>query len=120
MTDVEIVSVDIPGYIVASNDRVTVALDINLTQELKEEGLAREFINRLQNLRKDKNFNVLDKICVQILKNDKLTSAINNNLTYICDEILATNLEFVNSTKNNITTVELIDSITAEISIKKC
>jgi len=120
LTDVEIISVDVPGYTVSSNDHVTVALDINITQELKEEGLAREFINRLQNLRKDNNFNVTDKICVQILKNDKLTSAINNNLTYICDEILANNLEFVSSTKNNITTIELIDSITAEISVKKC
>ena len=96
------------------------ALDINITQELKEEGLAREFINRLQNLRKDNSFNVTDKICVQILKNDKLTSAINNNLTYICDEILANKLEFVNSTKNIFTKIKLVDSITAEISIEKC
>ena len=120
LTDVEIISADIPGYIVSSNDGITVALDITITQKLKEEGLAREFVNRLQNLRKDNNFEVTDKVIVQILKNDKLTSAINNNLTYICDEILATDLEFVNSTDKNITEIELIDSITAKISIQKC
>ena len=120
MTDVEIIFADIPGYIVSSNDGITVALDITITQKLKEEGLAREFVNRLQNLRKENSFKVTDKVRIQILKNDKLTSAINNNLTYICDEILATDLEFVNATDNNITEIELIDSITAKISVQKC
>ncbi|MDC0204598.1 isoleucine--tRNA ligase [Flavobacteriales bacterium] len=120
LTDVEITSGDIPGHIVSSDAGVIVALDITISQRLKEEGLAREFINRLQNLRKENNFKVTDKVRIQILKNDKLTSAINNNLTYICDEILATELEFVNATDNNITEIELIDSITAKISVLKC
>ena len=120
LTDVEISSVDVPGYIVSSNDGVTVALDITISQNLKEEGLAREFINRLQNLRKEKNFKVTDRVSIQLLKNDKLTSAIKNNLTYICDEILATKLEIVSTTSNPLTKIELVDSITAKISILKC
>jgi isoleucyl-tRNA synthetase len=120
LTDVEISSVDVPGYIVSSNDGVTVALDITISQNLKEEGLAREFVNRLQNLRKEKNFKVTDRVSIQLLKNDKLTSAIKNNLTYICDEILATKLEIVSTTSNPLTKIELVDSITAKISILKC
>jgi isoleucyl-tRNA synthetase len=120
LTDVEISSADVPGYIVSSNDGVTVALDITISQNLKEEGLAREFINRLQNLRKEKNFKVTDRVSIQLLKNDKLTSAIKNNLTYICDEILATKLEIVSTTSNPLTKIELVDSITAKISILKC
>ena len=68
LTDVEITSADIPGYIVSSNDGITVALDITITQKLKEEWLAREFVNRLQNLRKDKNLKVTDKVSIQVLK----------------------------------------------------
>jgi isoleucyl-tRNA synthetase len=120
LTDVEISSADVPGYIVSSNDGVTVALDITISQNLKEEGLAREFINRLQSLRKEKNFKVTDRVSIQLLKNDKLTSAIKNNLTYICDEILATKLEIVSTTSNPLTKIELVDSITAKISILKC
>ena len=68
LEDVEIKTADIPGWIVTSDDDVTVALDIDLTQSLKEEGLAREFVNRIQNLRKHYSYNVTDKINIQIGK----------------------------------------------------
>jgi isoleucyl-tRNA synthetase len=118
-TDVEITSADIPGCIVSSNDGVTVALDINISVSLKEEGLAREFINRIQNLRKDKNFEVTDKVNILVENNEQLSSAIRNNFTYICDETLASKLEFVEKTDDDANEIELIDNITAKVSIKK-
>ena len=119
LTDVEISSADIPGCIVSSNDGVTVALDITLSKELKEEGLAREFINRIQNLRKDKGFEVSDKINVLIEKNEALSSAIQNNFIYICDETLAEQLEFIDELNNEKDKIELVDEISAKVSIKK-
>ena len=68
ISDVEITSADIPNCIVANNDGVTIALDINISDKLKEEGLAREFVNRIQNLRNDKGFDVVDRQLVQALK----------------------------------------------------
>jgi len=100
LTDVEISSADIPGCIVSSNDGVTVALDITLSKKLKEEGLAREFINRIQNLRKDKGFEVTDKINILVEKNEALSSAIQNNFIYICDETLADQLTFIDKLNN--------------------
>ena len=117
--DVEITSADIPGCLVASNDGITVALDITLSDKLKEEGLAREFINRIQNLRKESGFEVTDKVEILVEKNDALTTAIKNNFTYICDETLATLLDFDKVEISNSVEVELIDEITAKISIVK-
>jgi len=119
LTDVEISSADIPGCIVANNDGVTVALDITLSDELKEEGLAREFINRIQNLRKDKAFEVTDKVNILVENNEQLSSAIQNNFAYICDETLAGKLEFVEESDNEADEIELVDQITAKVSIKK-
>ena len=90
LSDVIISSDDIPGFSVINGGGITVALDIKLNTELKEEGLAREFINRIQNLRKEKRFDVTDTIIIEIKKNEALTAAINNNLSYICNETLAT------------------------------
>jgi isoleucyl-tRNA synthetase len=117
--DVEISSADIPGCIVSSNAGITIALDITLSQELKEEGLAREFINRIQNLRKDKGFEVTDKISILIEKNEALSSAIRNNFIYICDEALAEQLEFIDELNNAEDKIELVDKISAKVSIKK-
>ena len=117
--DVDITSADIPGCLVASNDGITVALDITLSDKLKEEGLAREFINRIQNLRKDRGFEVTDKVEILVEKNDALSTAIKNNFTYICDETLATLLDFDKVEISNSVEVELIDEITAKISIVK-
>jgi isoleucyl-tRNA synthetase len=124
LTDVEIFSADIPGCIVANNDGITVALDITLSAELKEEGLAREFINRVQNLRKDNGFKVTDMVNILVenneqLKNEQLKSAIQNNFSYICNETLADKLEFSKSIENETNEIELVEGITVKVSIKK-
>ena len=92
--DVEIIAEDVEGWQVANLGRLTVALDIHIDQELKEEGLARELINRIQNLRKDKGFEVTDRIKVTISQNTEIQQAVQNNFSYICTEILANSLEF--------------------------
>jgi len=90
--DVEIIAEDVDGWQVANIGKLTVALDIQLTQELKEEGMARELINRIQNLRKVIGLEVTDRINVQISNDSEITKAIDNNLAYICTEILADGL----------------------------
>jgi len=94
IADFEISSEDIPGWTVTSDGPITVALDINLSEELKNEGLAREMVNRIQNLRKDQGFDVTDRINVTIQEHPELLVALNSNLNYICAEILADKLEF--------------------------
>ena len=115
--DVEINSSDIPGFSVASDDGLTVALDISLTESLKEEGLAREFVNRVQKLRKESGFEVTDTIIIEVEKNQALTNAINNNLDYICSETLAKSLSFCENLK--VETVDLIDSLTVKVRLIK-
>lgn len=88
-TDVEIIAEDVPGWQVASLAKLTVALDVTITDELKEEGISREFVNRVQNLRKAKNFEVTDRINVQVAGAEDIWQAVQNNLSYICAEILA-------------------------------
>lgn len=95
--DVEIIPVDIPGWKVANSGQLTVALDVTITPDLKEEGIARELVNRIQNLRKDSNLDVTDRIDVKIQRNSAINSAVNNNLNYICAEILASSLELVDT-----------------------
>ena len=119
ISDVEITSKDIPGCIVATNNGLTVALDITLSDKLREEGLAREFINRIQNLRRDRGFEVTDKVKIQVEKNDSLTAAINNNFTYICDETLAVQLDFEVHKILNGSEIELIDNISTKVLIIK-
>ena len=93
--DVEILSEDIPGWQVASEGKLTVALDITLTEGLKDEGIAREFINRVQNLRKDRGFEVTDRIDLKVLNHASIQRSLINNKDYICAEILAASLDFV-------------------------
>ena len=119
ISDVEISSADIPGWQVMNQDGITVALDITLSEELKEEGLARELVNRIQNIRKDYDFEVTDKIEVDVEKNDKIDSSISNNLSYICGETLANSLNIVDVLKNDKISVDLVDDISVNISIKK-
>ena len=95
MEDVEIISEDIPGWEVNSEGKLTVALDVTLTNELKEEGIARELVNRIQNIRKDKGFEVTDKITVKIKNHALITKPVSNNLNYICNEVLASSLKLV-------------------------
>jgi isoleucyl-tRNA synthetase len=89
-TDVEIIAEDVPGWQVANLGKLTVALDVNISYELKQEGISREFINRVQNMRKTKGFEVTDRVKVQY-KTDStvIAEAVQNNLSYICAEILA-------------------------------
>ena len=86
--DVEIQSKDIEGWLVANNNGITVALDIQLNEKLVEEGVARELINRIQNLRKDAGFEVTDKIILYLTPHNSLNAALNNNLEYIKTETL--------------------------------
>ncbi|WP_317898693.1 isoleucine--tRNA ligase [Aurantibacillus circumpalustris] len=118
--DVEIIPVDMPGWKVANSGSLTVALDINLSEALRNEGLAREVVNRIQNLRKDKGFEVTDKILVKIQQNSSLDNAIKNNLSYICSETLTSDLQLVQTiASNNATTIEVDELISTLISIEK-
>ncbi|MGB3453924.1 MAG: isoleucine--tRNA ligase [Moheibacter sp.] len=115
--DFEITIKDIPGWTVASNGSMTVALDMTLNDELISEGLARELVNRIQNLRKDSGFELTDRIEL-IVKNDKeLEIAINQNKDYICSETLADKIVFQDEPAGG-TEIEINDLIT-EISISK-
>lgn len=109
LDDVEIISEDIPGWLVANEGKITVALDINLTQELIEEGIAREFVNRIQNLRKESGFNVVDKINIYILSNPNLNSAITKFDEYICSQTLANSIKIVDK-------MEQKDNISVEVN----
>ena len=89
LSDVEIIAEDVPGWQVANLGKLTVALDVTITNELKQEGISRELINRIQNLRKAKEFEVTDRINVRLSDVTFISEALNNNLSYICAEILA-------------------------------
>ncbi len=93
--ELEVVSEDIPGWAVASDGKYTVALDLSLTEDLKQEGIARELVNRIQNLRKDKGFDVTDKIEIQLVKNEAWDEAVESFSQYIQQETLAQNLAVV-------------------------
>ncbi|MFC4686495.1 isoleucine--tRNA ligase [Epilithonimonas pallida] len=98
--DVEISTKDIPGWTVASEGKTTVALDLTLTEELKAEGIAREFINRVQNLRKDKDFELTDRISIEMEESCPFRQEFINNDAYISAEVLSDKIEFVNSLSN--------------------
>ncbi|TDH26111.1 isoleucine--tRNA ligase [Segetibacter sp. 3557_3] len=95
LNEVEILAEDIPGWSVASKGSLTVALDITLTDELLREGEAREFVNRVQNMRKDSGFELTDRIKVKVLENASLGQSIHKYKNYICAEILADSIDFV-------------------------
>lgn len=99
--DVEISTDDIPGWLVAAEGPYTVALDINISNELKQEGIARELVNRIQNLRKDTGFEVTDKISITVQKHPMLDAAIEANKQYICLETLAADITLVDQIANN-------------------
>ena len=117
LDDVEISSQDIPGWLVANANGITVALDITITDELRKEGIARELVNRIQNLRKDSGFEVTDKIKVQLLRNGSLEEAITANETYIKSETLTEMLVFEDHLENG-TEIEF-DDIKTKIIISK-
>jgi len=115
--EVEITSEDIPGWQVASKGELTVALDISITDKLRDEGNAREFINRIQNLRKEKAFSVTDRIRVEVETHGEIKSALTNYKEYICAEILAEELAVVDSLANG-SSIE-VNEIPLRVSIEK-
>lgn len=119
LTDVDIVTEDIPGWVVANQGTLTVALDITVSDALWQEGIARELVNRIQNIRKDSGFEVTDKITLQIQKNDLVETAIVHFNNYICSETLAESLVFVGQLTDNQETLELTDEINVVIKIDK-
>ena len=98
--DVDIIAEDVEGWQVANLGRLTVALDVHISAELKDEGMARELINRIQNLRKEKGFEVTDRINVTLSQNTEIQQAVDNNFSYICTEILADSLRFDSALAN--------------------
>lgn len=120
LNDVEITTQDIPGWLVVTEGSITVALDITISQELKEEGIAREFINRIQNLRKDSGFEVNDKISLKILQHSEINEAIIKNKNYICSETLAAELNLVDELEQNKgVVVELDENVSTMMSVEK-
>ena len=119
LEDVEIISEDIPGWLVTNDGQLTVALDVTVTNELKEEGIAREFINRIQNLRKESGFNVTDKIHVQIQKQVSINTAIEKYADYIGTQTLALSVVLVENMKDDKAIHLEFDDINILMSINK-
>ena len=118
--DVEILSEDIPGWLVATESKITVALDITISEVLKQEGIARELINRIQNLRKEKGFEVTDKIELYVQKHSQITDAIINNNEYICSETLAVKLNYADVVEDvSKAEVDISEDIKTFVSVQK-
>ena len=100
--DVEILSEDIPGWLVANNGSITIALDVTITPELQKEGVAREFVNRIQNIRKSSGFEITDKICVKIENSENVRGAIESFGDYVASQVLANSIELVEKVANPI------------------
>lgn len=116
-SDVEITSQDIEGWLVASQGALTVALDVTLTDDLKKEGIARELVNRIQNLRKDSGFELTDRIAVRFQKDEQIINAINKNLEYIKTETLTDELEILDDLNNGIEIA--FDDVNTKLFIQK-
>ena len=117
LDDVEILTKDIPGWTVTSEGKLTVALDLTLTDELKAEGISREFINRVQNLRKDKEFDLTDRITIRLEEENPFEKEIMNNEAYISEEVLSDRIEIVNSL-SNFDEIE-IDDVKFKVEVQK-
>lgn len=113
----EISSQDIEGWLVANSGSLTVALDITITPELKKEGIARELVNRIQNIRKDSGLEVTDRIEVVIKENKSIQEAVATNETYIKNETLTDTIEFATDVING--TEIAFDDIATQLVIKK-
>ena len=117
--DFEISTDDIPGWLVATEGNYTVALDEKISLELRNEGVAREFVNRIQNLRKESGLEVTDRIELQIKSDDKINLAINDNLNYICSETLANSLDLVEKVNGEKLVFEVEEGVSAELALSK-
>ncbi|HKL96633.1 MAG TPA: DUF5915 domain-containing protein, partial [Paludibacteraceae bacterium] len=100
LADVEIATEDMPGWLVANEGTLTIALDITVSEELRQEGIARELVNRIQNIRKSNGYEIVDKINVQIEKNDEINAAVDTFNGYIATQVLAVSLQLVDTIKN--------------------
>ncbi|MAV79257.1 MAG: isoleucine--tRNA ligase [Flavobacteriaceae bacterium] len=117
LSEVVITSKDIEGWLVAHDNGLTVALDISLTEDLIDEGIARELVNRIQNIRKDNGLKVTDKIDISFLADERLKEKIDKNRKYICSETLGEKIDFPH--KMNEGTEVVFDDIKIQITIKK-
>ena len=117
LDDVIISSQDIEGWLVANNDGITVALDVTITPELKNEGIARELVNRIQNMRKDSGFEVTDRVEVTLQKDETLHKAVKDNLEYIKQETLTEVLRFEGDVGDGMEIA--FDDISSRLRIKK-
>ena len=116
LTDVEIATQDIPGWVVANDGSLTVALDITVDDELRAEGMARELVNRIQNIRKE-GFDVTDRITID-LQSGEWDEAVKRHMEYICTETLCTRLQLLPTVENG-TTIEIIEGRNTDIAIRK-
>ena len=119
LEDVEIISEDIPGWQVANDGKLTVALDVTVTDELRYEGIAREFINRIQNMRKDSGYNVTDKIVVQIEDLDFVREAVTRHSGYIGSQTLATEVTLAKDLSGRKVREVEIDEVVVKVMIDK-
>ncbi|WBU90425.1 isoleucine--tRNA ligase [Cellulophaga omnivescoria] len=117
LQDVEILSQDIEGWLVASSGSLTVALDVTISEDLRKEGIARELVNRIQNLRKESGFEVTDKIDIKILKDGYVENAVADNITYIKTETLTAELNFEEKLDNGTTIA--FDEVNTKLFIQK-
>ena len=117
LQDVEITSQDIEGWLVASSGKITVALDVTINEELRKEGIARELVNRIQNLRKESGFEVTDKIVIKLQKDGFVEQAVESNLAYIKTETLTADLHLEDSVKNG--TEVVFDEVNTKLFIVK-
>ncbi len=117
-TDFTIVAQDIPGWLVSSEGNLTVALDVTLSADLKAEGIARELVNRVQNLRKDSGLEVTDRILLKVETNEEIRKAIETNSSYICNEVLANDVVFT-ILDNAALVTDLVESEDTKITLEK-
>jgi isoleucyl-tRNA synthetase len=117
--DVEIISEDIAGWQVANEGKLTVALDITVSDDLRNEGIAREFVNRIQNIRKELGFDVTDKITVLIEDNEFVREAVTRHSAYIASQTLATAVELVKSFPENNTRDVEIDEVVVKVAVRR-
>lgn len=118
--DVEIINEDIPGWLVANEGKITVALDITITDDLREEGIARELVNRIQNIRKDSGFDVTDKIELFIKKHEAINSAVEKYKGYIGSQTLAPKIRLVDECNDSAAvSVELESDLETVIAVRK-
>ncbi len=116
--DFEITTDDIPGWQVANDGPLTVALDVTVTEELLAEGMARELVNRIQNIRKDKDFNVTDNISIKLERHEEVTPAVEQFGDYVKTETLATHLELVDALPDG-EELELPDDVKIKIQVEQ-